>query len=91
MKPGGVLILNSSLVPVAESKRDDVDLVPLPLNQLAQDELGNDRLANMVALGAYVKKTGVVSIKAVKDALNPKYHKMIPLNQQAIELGAAKI
>ena len=95
LKPGGVLILNSSLVPVSESKRDDIDFVPLPLNQLAQDELGNDRLANMVALGAYVKKTGVVSLKAVQDALedalNPRYHKMIPLNQEAIELGATKV
>jgi len=95
MKPGGVLILNSTLVPVSESKRDDIDLVPLPLNQLAQDELGNDRLANMVPLGAYVKKTGVVSVQAVKDALedalNPRYHKMIPLNQEAIKLGAGKV
>ena len=95
LKSGGILILNSSLVPVSESQRDDIDLLPLPLNQLAQDELNNDRLANMVALGAYIKKSGVVSLQAVhdalEDALNPRYHKMIPLNQQAIELGASKV
>ena len=94
LKSGGVLILNSSLVSVTECPRDDLDLVPLPLNDLAR-EVGNDKLANMVALGALVAKTGVVALETVKaaleDALNPKYHQMIPLNQQAMEKGAVLV
>ncbi|NPA24543.1 MAG: 2-oxoacid:ferredoxin oxidoreductase subunit gamma [Deltaproteobacteria bacterium] len=95
MKPGGVLILNRTLVPPEVSERDDIDLVPLDLNALAEKAAGNVRLANMVALGAYVKKSGVVSVSAVaealEDALNPKYHKMIPANRQAIEAGAEAV
>ncbi len=91
MRAGGVLVLNSSLVPATECPRDDVDLVALPLNELAR-EVGNDRLANMVALGALVAKTGVVALETVKealeDALNPKYHQMIPVNRQAMDKGA---
>ncbi len=95
MKPGGVLILNQTLVPPEVSERDDIDLVPLDLNELAEKAAGNARLANMVALGAYVGKSGVVSVAAVtealEDALNPKYHKMIPANRKAIEAGAEAV
>jgi 2-oxoglutarate ferredoxin oxidoreductase subunit gamma len=94
LQPGGVLVLNSSLVPAAECQRDDLDLVALPLNDLAR-EVGNDKLANMVALGALVAKTGIVALEAAKDALedalNPKYHRMIPINQQAMDKGAALV
>ena len=95
MKPGGVLILNRTLVDPEVSERDDIELIPLDLNALAEEASGNTRLANMVALGAYVAKTGVVSVAAVTealaDALNPKYHKMIPANCKAIEAGAAAV
>ena len=95
MKPGGVIILNQTLVAPETSERDDIQLLPLDLNQLAEKAAGNVRLANMVALGAYVAKTGVVAVESVcealGDALNPKYHKMIPANRQAIEAGAAAV
>jgi 2-oxoglutarate ferredoxin oxidoreductase subunit gamma len=95
MKPGGVLILNRTLVPPEVAERDDIDLVALDLNDLAEKAAGNVRLANMVALGAYVKKSGVVSVaalgEALEDALNPKYHKMIPANRKAIEAGAGAV
>jgi len=95
MKPGGVLILNQTLVDPAASERDDIELIALELNDLAEKAAGNTRLANMVALGAYVAKTGVVSVAAVTealaDALNPRYHKMIPANCKAIEAGAAAV
>ena len=95
MKPGGVVILNKTLVAPEISERDDIDLVALDLNALSEAAAGNTRLANMVALGAYVQKSGVVAVASVsaalKDALNPKYHKMIPANQKAIEAGAAAV
>ncbi|MBN2233005.1 MAG: 2-oxoacid:acceptor oxidoreductase family protein [Deltaproteobacteria bacterium] len=94
LREGGILVLNSSLVPPAEVTRGDIDVLALPLNQLAGDQVGNARLANMVAIGAFVARSGVVAIAslvaALEDALNPKYHKMIPVNEQAIELGAAR-
>jgi len=63
----------------------------LPTNDVAL-ELGNAKVANMVALGGYIERTRSVSLDSIKGAL-PKviaerYHKTIPLNVKAIEIGA---
>ncbi len=95
MKSGGLIILNKTLVSPDILERDDIDLVALDLNAISSASAGNVRLANMVALGAYVEKSGVVAVgsvvAALKHALNPKYHKMIPANQKALEAGAAAV
>ena len=55
-------------------------------------EIGNERLANMVVLGAAVQKSAVVSLGSLKKALYPaldqRYHKMIEMNSKAMERGA---
>jgi 2-oxoglutarate ferredoxin oxidoreductase subunit gamma len=55
-------------------------------------EIGNERLSNMVVLGAAVQKSGVVSVKSLKKALypalDPRYHKMIEQNSLALQRGA---
>jgi 2-oxoglutarate ferredoxin oxidoreductase subunit gamma len=56
--PGGTLIINSSLIE-RKCSRTDIDVFYIPANEIA-DELGNNRVANMVMLGAYLKKTGIV-------------------------------
>ncbi|MBN2706135.1 MAG: 2-oxoacid:acceptor oxidoreductase family protein [Deltaproteobacteria bacterium] len=95
IKSGGVVILNQTLVSPEAAERDDIDLLPLDLNALSEAAAGNSRLANMVALGAYVQRSGVVAVASVTaalaEALNPKYHKLIPANQKAIEAGAAAV
>lgn len=87
---GGLLIINSSLVDIP-AKRSDLRVVSLAANNLAYEKLANDRVANMILLGAFVELTGAVSIGAVVDALKkvlPEYrHNLIPLNQKALELG----
>ncbi|MBN2809566.1 MAG: 2-oxoacid:acceptor oxidoreductase family protein [Deltaproteobacteria bacterium] len=93
MKSGGIIILNKTLVDPEVSERNDIDLVAIDLNEVSEKAAGSPRLANMVALGAYVQKSGVVAVESVtaalKDALHAKYHKMIPANKKAIEAGAA--
>lgn len=54
--PGGTLIINSSLIE-RKCSRTDIDVFYIPANEIA-DELGNNRVANMVMLGAYLKKLG---------------------------------
>ncbi|NMC01985.1 MAG: 2-oxoacid:ferredoxin oxidoreductase subunit gamma [Chloroflexi bacterium] len=63
VKPGGVLVVNASLVPRA-SVRTDLRVVALPASDIAT-ELGNVRMANLVALGALLKATGIVSAESV--------------------------
>ena len=91
VKPGGVLVVNSSLVP-QKSERDDIRVFYIPATDMAI-ELGNVRLANVICLSALVQATGVVPLEAVKQALDdhlPKrHHKLLGLNKEAMDKGAA--
>jgi 2-oxoglutarate ferredoxin oxidoreductase subunit gamma len=85
----GLIIINESLID-QKVKRDDVRIVRVPANDIA-NELGNLRVANMVALGTYVKKSGVVKLKtifkALEKALAGRNQKLIDLNKKALKQG----
>ena len=91
IKPQGFLLLNSSLMDLKEVPRNDLDILPLPANELAQ-ELGSDRLGNMVVIGAFVEKTKVVSLDTLIAALprifEERYHHLLSANEKAIRKGA---
>ncbi len=91
--PGGKLIINASLVD-QEPTRTDIDVYKIDANGIAEG-VGNPKVANMVMLGAYLELTGVVSPKAVNETLKKVYgagkEHFIPLNQQALEEGAAAV
>ena len=90
----GVLILNSSLVPPADVTRTDIELISQPFNELAA-ETGNAKLANMVALGLYVAKSGVVSLDSLENRITElskgRGKKVRSQNIEAIRKGAALI
>jgi 2-oxoglutarate ferredoxin oxidoreductase subunit gamma len=90
LKPGGLLLVNSSLVNPKNVSRREVELVPIPLNEIAS-QLGNPKLANMVALGAYAEKTRVIREASIPDTLanvlDERHHGMIPSNLEAIGKG----
>lgn len=90
VKPGGVLVVNSSMVP-DKSERQDIQVIYAPASDLATD-LGNVRMANVLCLGAVVEATGVVSLDAVAQALDdhlPERHRaLLDLNKQALRKGA---
>jgi 2-oxoglutarate ferredoxin oxidoreductase subunit gamma len=90
MKSGGLLVLNSSIVERREIMRKDLEILPIPSRELAQG-LGNERLANMVVIGAFVARTRVVNldslIAALSKAFDEKYHHLLPANAQAIRKG----
>jgi 2-oxoglutarate ferredoxin oxidoreductase subunit gamma len=90
LKPGGLLIVNSSLVNT-KPKRTDIRVALVPCNAIAQ-ELGTIKITNMVALGALAGLTGAVSIEAIAKAL-PKVFKrakpeILELNVKALKKGA---
>lgn len=90
VKDGGLIIYNSSLIEAEEIKRDDVKVAAVPFNSLA-DEMGNGRLANMIALGAAIGATGLLEVQQVGDAMPfvfaEKYHSFIPNNVKAVQRG----
>jgi 2-oxoglutarate ferredoxin oxidoreductase subunit gamma len=91
IRPGGVCIVNSSLIDPALLQRSDVDVIAIPMNEIAMD-LGDPRMVNMVALGAYAAVSGAVGLgslgRGLKAALPERNHRFIPANVKAIEEGA---
>jgi 2-oxoglutarate ferredoxin oxidoreductase subunit gamma len=89
--PKGLLVINTSLIDLKEASRKDVELLHVPVNEIAIEN-GNPKLANMVALGAFVEKTKWVKMKSLFDSfekvLDERYHHLIPHNTKAIEIGA---
>jgi 2-oxoglutarate ferredoxin oxidoreductase subunit gamma len=94
VKSGGTCIINSSLIDSSSLTRTDIEVLRVPMNDIAL-ELGDSRLVNMVAAGVYAAKTGAVSLAALTaaliDALPQRNHRFIPANVQAIEAGAARV
>lgn len=92
IRPAGFCLVNSSLVEDVGESRDDIDVLYIPVNEMAL-EIGDARLANMITIGAYAEKTGVVRLDSLKSALREvlpeRNHRFIPLNHQAIDRGAA--
>ena len=90
IKEGGQLFLNTSLVQ-APSRRPDISRIEIQANDIAE-ELGDLRVSNMVMLGAFLKKTGVVTLESVlaalKQVLPARRHSLIPLNENALKQGA---
>ncbi len=88
VQSGGVLFFNSSLIK-AEVSRGDIELVGVPASRIAE-ELGSPRSANMVILGAFTKKSNLVSIdtliEGLKSTLKNKT-KLIAVNKKALIAG----
>lgn len=88
--PGGIVIVNSSLIDIPCS-REDVDCYYIPANEMAL-EMGNTRVANIIMLGAYLKLTDAVHpedvLKALPKVLGESKAKLIPINREALARGA---
>ncbi len=88
IQSGGLFFINSSLIE-AEISRGDVDIVRVRANSIAE-ELGSPKSANMVMLGAFTKKSNLVSLSSVieglKNALKNK-QKLIAINKKALVAG----
>lgn len=91
--PGGRIFVNSDLVS-REVKRDDVEVIKVPVNQIAI-ELGISKVANMVMLGAYLEKSGKFSdediLKVLKKMFGEEKAHLIDVNANALAEGRKKI
>jgi 2-oxoglutarate ferredoxin oxidoreductase subunit gamma len=66
--PGGLLIVNSSLLGDQGAGRADIDEMRLPCTELAARG-GDDKLVSVVALGALVARLGWVTPESIRAAL----------------------
>jgi 2-oxoglutarate ferredoxin oxidoreductase subunit gamma len=88
LQSGGVLFINSSLVD-AETTRGDIEVIRIPANTIAE-ELGSPKSANMVMLGAFIKKSNLVSLETVIEELKnvlKKKKSLIDINTKALKTG----
>lgn len=94
IKVGGICIVNSSLVDQSEFVRNDIEVISLPMNAIAQ-KVGEPRMVNMVAIGAYAAVTGAVSLTSLVEALTfslpERNHKYIPANVRVLQEGAEEV
>ncbi|WP_077368663.1 2-oxoacid:acceptor oxidoreductase family protein [Anaerosalibacter sp. Marseille-P3206] len=91
--PEGKLFINSSLIE-QKATRKDIDVYYIPVNDIAKD-LGNDKVANMVMLGAYLEATKIVKVESVLEAFTKVFGeskaKLLPINKKALEKGAEAV
>ncbi len=89
--PQGLLMINTSLIDLKETSRKDIEIFPVPVNEIAIEN-GNPKLANMVALGAFIEKTKLVRMTSLLESfekvLDERYHSLIPSNIKAVQIGA---
>jgi len=90
VKAGGTIIVDSSYVktlPVGDFK-----VYNFPITNLAEDEIGKKIVANIIALGAINKLSGVVSKDAIINAIKARVPKGTEeINIKAFEFGISLI
>jgi 2-oxoglutarate ferredoxin oxidoreductase subunit gamma len=93
IKPGGNIFYDISGV-VAPPTRSDINIYALDASGAAV-KLKNTKVMNMIVLGAFIKARKVVEpetiMKALAGVLPERYHKLLPLNREAFELGQSMV
>jgi len=99
IKNNGLLVMNSSLIDPAAFLREQeagdvdesIDILAVPADNIAV-ELGSQKSANMVAIGAYLQRRGLfgpdAAAESLPDVLAKRYHKTLSVNTEALRRGA---
>jgi len=89
IQPKGFLLINKTLIEVPHT-REDIEAVYLEITGIAAN-LGNPRLANIVALGGLIARVPIVTmgatVEAIKVELSGRKAALLDLNLQALAAG----
>jgi len=87
----GLLLYESGNI-FKPATRDDIDIIGIPATTEAL-KMKNAKTMNMIMLGAYLQLKPVVKNESILEALAKvlpeKYHHLLPVNREALELGEA--
>ncbi|MCC6397703.1 MAG: 2-oxoacid:acceptor oxidoreductase family protein [Bacteroidetes bacterium] len=90
VKPGGLLLYDSTSI-ITPPTRTDIQVSGIPAGDEAV-KLGNTKVLNMIALGAFLDRSHVMDmsaiLKALRKVLPERYHHLLPVNEQALRRGA---
>ena len=90
VRKDGLIIINSS---VAKEEYDfpERKVVKVPMESMALDSLGNQKMANVIMIGKFIREKAFITLDELKRAINEKFlkkgEKVVKLNYQALELG----
>ncbi|MDD2635854.1 MAG: 2-oxoacid:acceptor oxidoreductase family protein [Bacteroidales bacterium] len=89
VKPGGTLLYDPNGI-TRHPERKDINIHKVEATSIAK-KMGNVKVFNMVVLGAYLKTKPIVKmenvIKGLKKSIPVRNHKLLPLNEEAINNG----
>jgi len=88
VKKDGLLLVNESLIDI-KSDRKDIDQLYVKANDIAL-KAGSPKAINMVMLGAFVGRTGVVKLDTVKKIVAKKMaskKQFLDINYKALDEG----
>jgi len=89
IKTGGVLLVDSDFVP--NPPKGEYKVVKMPIMRTAKEDIGREIVANVIALGAMIALTDVVSRESGEKAVLAKVPEaFIELNKKAYALGFEK-
>jgi len=94
VKKDGLVVINASMVK-RKCKRKSIQIVKVNANEIAE-KVGSIKVANMVALGAYLETRKILSWDSIFKGLEAyltklKKLKFLALNKKALEAGAKTI
>jgi len=82
----GLLVIDSDLVKGAKS--EDYEILSIPATSIANKEMENIIVANLIILGALIKRTGLLSVESMEKAIEVSVPKMVTaLNLNAFRRG----
>ncbi len=89
MKKGSRVIINTSLIN-ADANRQDIEVIKIPANQIAE-ESGSGKTANMVALGAWISVSKIVTLESLissfRDVISERKKALLPINEKSLRKG----
>jgi len=93
VKPGGNLLFDSTNI-LNHPTREDINIYACPVSEEAV-KLKNPKVLNMLMLGSFIEVTKTVKPATIEDALKEvlpeRYHKLVPLNMQAFDIGRSLV
>lgn len=93
LKTKGILVMNTSLIG-DKPERNDIRVIPVQATRVADEELNNIKVANMVAIGAYINATPVITQQSVEEALGillKEKKDLIQINKTAFTKGLKQL
>lgn len=93
VKPGGTLLYDPNGI-TRHPERKDISIYKVEATKKAT-EMGAVKVFNMMVLGSYLKIKPIVKmenvIKGLKKSIPTRNHHLIPMNEQAIEIGMKEV